>query len=264
MDRARSLLIATTYEVDVAGNVGTPGSSVASRLLSVLACFDTANPELTMSEISQRAGLPTTTTRRLLAELTEWGGLDRLVDNRYRIGVRLWEIGALAPQQRGLREAALPLMHDLWAATSENVQLVVLDGCEALCIEKISATTSVANRTEVGGRLPLHATAVGKCLLANSPRDLLLEVIDRGLTRQTRYTITEPGRLAAVLREVRRTGVAFSQEEMTLGVVSAASPIIANGGVLMGALGVVAHSTKQLNQLGPAVRTAALGISRMA
>jgi DNA-binding IclR family transcriptional regulator len=155
-------------------------------------------------------------------------------------------------------------MHDLWSATQENVQLVVLDDCEALCIEKISATTAVANRTAVGGRLPLHATAVGKCLLANSPRDLLLEVIDRGLTRQTKHTITEPGRLAAVLRDVRRTGVAVAQEEMTLGVVSAASPIIANGGVLLGALGVVAHSSKQLSRLGPAVRTAALAISRMA
>ncbi|MET0315754.1 MAG: IclR family transcriptional regulator, partial [Rhodococcus fascians] len=220
--------------------------------------------ELTMSEISSKTGLPTTTTRRLLAELTDWGGLDRLVDNRYRIGVRLWEIGALAPQQRGLREAALPLMHDLWAATHENVQLVVLDDCEALCIEKISARTAVANRTEVGGRLPLHATAVGKCLLANSPRDLLVEVIDRGLTRQTQYTITEPGRLVAALRDVRRTGVALAREEMTLGVVSAASPIVGRGGALIGALGVVAHSSSQLSRLGPAVQTAALSISRMA
>lgn len=248
----------------MSGRVGTPGSSVSSRLLSILACFNTRTPELTMSEVASMAGLPATTTRRLLAELTDWGALDRLVDNRYRIGVRLWEIGSLAPQQRGLREAAVPLMHDLWAATDENVQLVVLDDCEALCIEKISAKTAVSNRTEVGGRLPLHATAVGKCLLANSPRDLLIEVTSRGLSRQTQYTITEPGRLAAVLRDVRRTGVAVSQEEMTLGAVSAASPIIASGGVLLGALGVVAHSSKQLGRLGPAVRTAALAISRMA
>ncbi|MEV0110884.1 IclR family transcriptional regulator [Nocardia sp. NPDC050799] len=177
--------------------------------------------------------------------------------------MRLWKIGALAPQQRGLREAALPLMQDLWAATHENVQLVVLDGCEALCIEKISCTTAVANRTEVGGRLPLHATAVGKCLLANSPRDLLLEAIDRGLSRHTRYTITEPGRLGSALRDVRRNGVALAQEEMTLGVVSVASPIIGSGGVLVGALGVVAHSSKNLSRFGPAVRTAALGISRL-
>lgn len=248
----------------MAGNVGTPGSSVASRLLSVLDCFANATPELTMSQIAHKTGLPSTTTRRLLAELTDWGGLDRLVDNRYRIGVRLWEIGTLAPQQRGLREAALPLMHDLWAATHENVQLVVLDDCEALCIEKISATTAVANRTEVGGRLPLHATAVGKCLLANSPPGLLHQVVGRGLGRQTRYTITEPGRLAAALQDVRRTGVAMAREEMTLGVVSAASPIIGNGGALIGALGVVAHSSNQLSRLGPAVRTAALGISRLA
>lgn len=247
----------------MSGNLGTPGTSVSSRLLSVLECFDVATPQMTLTEISAKTGLPLSTTRRLLAELTEWGGLERLVDNRYRIGVRLWTIGSLAPQQRGLREAALPLMHDLYTATEENIQLVVLDGYEALCIEKIAAASAVASRTAVGGRLPLHATAVGKCLLANSPRELYVEVAKRGLTRQTKYTITEPGRLANGLREVRRTGVAFSREEMSLGAVSAASPIIAGGGVLMGALGIVAHSTKQLKHLGPAVRTAALTISRM-
>ena len=154
-------------------------------------------------------------------------------------------------------------MHDLYTATAENIQLVVLDGYEALCVEKIAAVAAVANRTVVGGRLPLHATAVGKCLLANSPRELYIEVANRGLRRQTKYTITEPGRLANSLREVRHTGVAYSQEEMTLGVVSAAAPIIAGGGVLLGALGVVAHSAKQLKRLGPAVQTAALSISRM-
>jgi DNA-binding IclR family transcriptional regulator len=247
----------------LSGNLGTPGTSVSSRLLSVLECFDVATPQMTLTEISAKTGLPLSTTRRLLVELTEWGGLERLVDNRYRIGVRLWTIGSLAPRQRGLREAALPLMHDLYTATGENIQLVVLDGYEALCIEKIAATSAVVNRTAVGGRLPLHATAVGKCLLANSPRELYVEIAERGLTRQTKYTITEPGRLANGLREVRRTGVAFAREEMSLGAVSAASPIIADGGVLMGALGIVAHSTKQLKYLGPAVRTAALTISRM-
>jgi DNA-binding IclR family transcriptional regulator len=238
----------------MSGNVRTPGSTVSSRLLSILACFDIATPHLTLTEMSVQTGLPLTTTYRLVSELTEWGGLERLDDNRYRIGVRLWTTGSLAPRQRSLREAALPAMHDLYTATEESIQLVVLDGYEALCVEKIAAATAVVNRTTVGGRLPLHATAVGKCLLANSPREFFVKFTNRGLTRQTKYTITEPGRLANGLQDIRRTGVAVGREEMTLGTVSAASPIIAGDGRLLGALGIVAHTTKQLSH--PRTRSA--------
>ncbi|MGW5150631.1 IclR family transcriptional regulator [Rhodococcus koreensis] len=246
----------------MAGNTSAPGASVAGRLLAVLDCYDTAHTELSLTEISERSGLPTSTAKRLIGELTAWGGLERLVDNKYRIGIRLWKIGSLAPQQRGLREVAVPLMHDLAEATHENVQLMVLDGLEVLCIEKISARTAVPSATEVGGRLPLHATAVGKCILANSPRELLVEIVERGLTRQTKHTIIQPGRLGTELREVRRTGVAYSREEMTAGVISVASPIIASGGILRGALGVVARWPGELERLAPAVRTTALTISR--
>lgn len=246
----------------MAGNVNTPGASVASRIFAVLDCFDLAHTELSLTQVSERSDLPLSTTRRLIAELVEWGALERLVDNRYRVGLRLWQIGVLAPQQRGLREAAAPLLHDLRTATGETAQLVVLDGTEALCVDKASAATAVTNLTQVGGRLPLHATAVGKCLLAHSPRQLVVDLVDSGLSRRTSYTITQPGRLINELREVRRTGIALSQEEMSIGAVSVAAPILAPGGVLRGAIGIVAHSTSRIDHLGPAVRTAALAISR--
>lgn len=153
----------------MAGNTSVPGATVGSRLLAVLDCFDVDHRELTLTEIAQRADLPLSTARRLITELTEWGGLERLSSGGYRIGVRLWQVGSLAPQARNLREAALPHMHDLFEATRENVQLAVLDGLEALCLEKITGTKSVPTVTHVGGRLPLHTTGVGKVLLAFSP-----------------------------------------------------------------------------------------------
>ena len=244
--------------------VGTrdPGASVASRLLAVLNCFDPAHTELTLTEIAASSGLPISTARRLVIELTEWGGLERLVDNRYRIGMQLWRIGVLAPRQRDLREAALPLMHDLCTATKETVQLVVLDEGEALGVERVSDAESTPTATRVGGRLPLHATAVGKCLLANSGRDLLVRLVDKGLERRTVYTQTQPGRLVNELRDVRRSGVAYSREEMTLGAVSVAAPII-TGGVLKGALGIVVRAPgRTIHHLTPAVVTAALHIGR--
>jgi DNA-binding IclR family transcriptional regulator len=246
----------------VAGNASTPGQSVSSKLLAVLDCFDVAHPSLTLTEIAKRAALPLSTARRLIAELQVWGGLERLSDGRYRIGMRLWTIGSLAPQQRGLREAAVPYMHDLFQATQENIQLMVLDGLQALCIEKISSSKAVPSVTHIGGRLPLHCTGVGKAILAFSPPDLLAKVVAAGLVRSTPHTITEPGRLAAALAEVRKSGVAYSYEEMTLGAVSVAAPILLAGGRMRAALGIVAHSVSTMDRLAPAVRTAALGIAR--
>ncbi|MDV6279157.1 IclR family transcriptional regulator [Rhodococcus jostii] len=246
----------------MAGRTNTPGQTVSRRLLSVLDCFDVAHPALSLTEVATRSGLPVSTARRLINELRDWGGLERLADGRYRIGMRLWTIGTLAPQQRGLREAALPYMHDLFQATQENLQLTVLEGTQALCIEKISSTKAVPTHTHIGGRLPLHATGVGKAILAFSGEELLRAVVEPGLTRMTPHTITQPGRLAAVLNEVRRSGVAYSYEEMTLGAVSVAAPILRLDGGVRGALGIVAHSRAALDRLAPAVRTAALGITR--
>lgn len=248
----------------MAGRTNTPGQTVSRRLLSVLDCFDVAHPALSLTEVATRSGLPTSTARRLIGELRDWGGLERLDDGRYRIGMRLWMIGTLAPQQRGLREAALPYMHDLFQATQENIQLTVLEGTEALCIEKISSTKAVPTLTHIGGRLPLHATGVGKAILAFSGKELLGSVAEAGLARMTPHTITQPGRLAAALAEVRKAGVAYSYEEMTLGAVSVAAPVLGLDGRVRAALGIVAHSRAAVDRLAPAVRAAALGIARWA
>ncbi|MFE7438951.1 IclR family transcriptional regulator [Streptomyces chartreusis] len=246
----------------MAGRTNAPGQSVSQRLLAVLDCFDVAHPALTLTEVATRSGLPISTARRLINELRDWGGLERLDDGRYRIGIRLWTIGSLAPQQRGLREAALPYMHDLFQATQENIQLTVLEDTHALCIEKISSTKAVPTRTHIGGRLPLHATGVGKAILAFSGEELLSSITRAGLARMTPYTIIQPGRLAATLAEVRKSGVAYSHEEMTLGAVSVAAPVVGLDGRVHAALGIVAHSRSAVDRLAPAVRTAALGIAR--
>lgn len=242
---------------------GPPGVSVSSKLLAVLGCFDVHRPTLTLTEIARQVDLPVSTARRLILELTEWGGLDRLPDGRYRVGMRLWEIGSSAPQQRDLRDAARPFMQDLYEATKENVQLIVLDGLEALCVEKIYGTRAVPTETNVGGRMPLHATGAGKAILAFSPRQLLVDLIDAGLARCTPYTLVEPGRLAAALKKIRETGLAYSQEEKTYGVVSVSSPILDTDKRPLGAVAIVARLGAPIDRLGPAVRTAVLSISRI-
>ena len=239
-----------------------PRRSVVRRLLSVLDTFDATTPSQSLTEIAGRTDLPLATAHRLLAELTAGGWLERLQDGRYRVGLRLWKLGTLAPSYRDLREIALPYMQDLYTATRENVQLAVLDGRTALCVEKINSVRSVPTKTRVGGRLPLHATGVGKVLLADAAPELLTSLAEKGFRRYTRYTIIEPGRLGTVLAKVRDDQIAFAREEMTLGACSVASPVTSPDGVVVAAVSIVAHSSVDVDRLAFAVRTAASGISR--
>ena len=172
----------------MAGNTGTPGASVTERVMRVLTCFDVANPDLTLTEIATRARLPLSTARRVVTELEAGGFVEKMLDKHFRVGARLWEIGSLAPRQHGLRDAALPSMHDLFEVTQESVQLAVLDGHDALCIEKISGAAA-STAPAVGERLPLHASAVGKCVLAFSSADVFRTVVEQGLDACTKHTM---------------------------------------------------------------------------
>jgi DNA-binding IclR family transcriptional regulator len=247
----------------MAGNSGEPGRSVTSKVLAILGAFSATHSELTLAQIARRTNLPVPTVHRLARELVTWGGLERLPDGTYRIGLRLWEIGSLAPQQRRIRQIAIPYMEDLYEATHGNVQLAVREGHEALYIEKISGRYAVPIVSRVGGRLPLHATGVGKVLLAHAAPEVIDEIVGAGLARLTPKTIVMPGKLLRALAEVRRTGLAFCYEEMTLGSVSVATPIHAPDQTVIAALSIVVHSfPADAQRFAPAVRAAGLGISR--
>lgn len=237
--------------------------SVTSKALSILDAFRPGDQQLTLSEIGERTGLPLSTAHRLANELVRWGGLERTARGSYRVGLRLWEIGSLAPQRSGLRDIAIPFMEDLYEATHENVQLAVLAGHEALFVEKISGRHSVPIVTRVGGRLPLHATGVGKALLAHAPAAVVESVLAEGLPRLTRFTVTDPDVLREGLDEVRRLGYASTREEMTLGSVSVAAPVFGADGEVVAAISLVVRlQGADVGRLALPVRTAALGLSR--
>ncbi|HEY4420454.1 MAG TPA: IclR family transcriptional regulator, partial [Pseudonocardia sp.] len=166
--------------------------SVTVRVLQVLAAFSAERPELMLTEISRRTALPLTTTHRIVGELAEWGALERATDGRYRVGLRLWEVGALAPRGLGLRETAMPFLEDLYEVTRQNVQLAVLDGDEAVFVERLSKRGAVHVLTRVGGRLPLHATGVGQVLLAFGGPELQERVLAGTLKRYTDRTLCDP------------------------------------------------------------------------
>jgi DNA-binding IclR family transcriptional regulator len=238
--------------------------SVTSRALAVLGTFDAAHTRQTLTEISDAAALPLSTTHRLIAELVAWQGLTRGPDGRYEIGRRFWNLGALAAVSRELRETALPFMQDLSSTTGENVHIAVLEGTSVLYIDRISGRRAVPVASRPGARLPLHATGVGKVLLAYAGPELQRHCLEH-LTRVTRHTIVEPQRLMRQLSEIRNRGYATTSEEMTIGASSIAAPIRDADQRVIAALGLVTSSQhRALHRLIPAVQLAAAGITRTA
>lgn len=237
--------------------------SAADRLLSVLGAFDQEHPALTLTHLAQRAELPLATAHRLIGVLTRWGALERDEHGLYHVGLRLWEIAALAPRGLGLRQAALPFLEDLYEATHENVQLAVRDGLEVLYIERFSARNAVGVHSQIGARWPLHATGVGLVLLAHGGLDLQDRYPTSGLVAFTPYTVTDPSRLRRILADVRRTGIAVSDRQITDDALSVAAPVRGPRGDVVAAVSVVVPTAgARTPALIPAVQLAGRGISR--
>jgi DNA-binding IclR family transcriptional regulator len=245
----------------VAGNSSVPGVSVTSRALALIGAFDEEHRRLTLTILAERAGLPLGTAHRLVAELVAWGALARTFSGEYVVGRRLWDIGLLAPVQAGLVESASPYLHDLYGATLATVHLAVRDGDEVLYLDRLRGSTSVPVVSAVGSRLPMHATGVGKVLLAHAPPDVQARVFG-SLVRVTPYTVTQPGRLRRQLAQVVRDGYATTVEEMSLGACSVAVPVRRRDDVVA-ALGLVVPSLgRDRPKLVAALSVASRGIGR--
>jgi DNA-binding IclR family transcriptional regulator len=238
------------------------GSSVTSKVTAILKAFSFGTRELSLGELARRTGLPTSTAYRLATELLDSGVLER-GDGGYRIGLWLWEVGSRAPRSATLQDVVLPYMEDLYEVTKENVHLAVIAGEEALYVERVTGHRSVRVKSRRAGRLPLHATGVGKVLMAYAEDAFIDKILGMRLTRYTPYTIVTPDRLRAELAEVRRTGVALANQEMTLGSLSVAAPLLDRNGHALAAMSIVVRSTgADVHRLAPAIRTAALGAAR--
>ncbi|MFC6885972.1 MULTISPECIES: IclR family transcriptional regulator [Actinomadura] len=239
-----------------------PPKSVLARGLSLMDAFGSGDAELTLTELAARTGLPRPTAHRLLGELVRWGGVER-TETGYRLSLRLFVLGQRAPSPRGLREAALPYMEDLYEATHENIHLAVLDGTDTLFLEKVNGRRSMPIVSRVGGRLPAYCTATGKLFLAMGPPDRLDRAVSAGLRRHTPHTIILPGLLQRELARTLDRGYGVNREESEAGVSAVAAPILGRDRRPIAAISITGSTYRlDLDRLAPAVRTAARALSR--
>ncbi|GGV25902.1 IclR family transcriptional regulator [Streptomyces longisporoflavus] len=235
---------------------------VLGRALQILGAFSAKCPEMTLSELSRRSGLPVSTVHRMLGELIAWGALERDDKGCYRVGLRLWEVASLAPRGQGLRERALPFLEDLSQVTRENVQLAVREGTEVVFVERIAGSGAVPVLTRVGGRFALTATGVGLVLLAHAPAEVQNQALAGPLERFTPDTVTDPRALRRMLADVRTNGYAVSDRQVTTDALSVAAPVFRDATVIASVSLVVRHGTASAHGLARLVCTSARAISR--
>ena len=161
--------------VDPAVDLGT----VLGKIVAVLFAFQTDDHGVSLAELRRRTGLPKGTLHRVVGDLVDVHLLDR-TDHGYRLSVQVFQLGMRATVERGLIEVATPFMEDLYERTHETVNLGVLDGNRIVYVAKIGGHRQVTAPSRIGGRLPLHCTAIGKALLAFAPPELLVRVVEEG------------------------------------------------------------------------------------
>lgn len=218
------------------------------RGLQILELLAGPKKRWTTSEVSRKLKIPKSTTSYLLHTLLTRGYLVREEDGIYRLGMKLLALGGQALRGIELREVALPNLRRLTAETQTTAHLAVLEGTEAVYIERVPSPGFIQMDTWVGRRMPLHSTSVGKVLLAFLPpaeADALFQSI--GLPRFTPRTIVTLSRLKQELQRIRESGVAVDNEENTPGVRCIAAPIFGTNGRVLAALsltGPVQHITE--------------------
>lgn len=238
-----------------------PPDSVLGRVALLLSAFDEGSPRLGVSELARRTGLAKSTVHRLAAEMATYRLLARSGTD-YRLGGWLFELGELVPTTRTLAEAAQPIMEDLRDATQQRVHLAVREGTDVVYVS-IMGGTAMGLMSRVGGRLPAHATGVGKVMLAYSARAVVQAQVEAGLPQLTPRTISNAHELELELRRIRSIGMALEAGESHEGVACVAAPVFGANRRIIAGLSLTGFAGKiDPVTLGPAVRTAAFVLSR--
>ena len=236
------------------------GDSVVDRVVRVVAAFPEGVTVLQLSELAERAELPLSSAHRLVRQLADHGFLDLGASGTVRLGMRLWELVNRNAPTLALRQAALPFMEDIQQVLNQNVNLAVLDGWEALFVERLSRRGSVANRARIAGRMPVHVSSAGLALMANQSREVQAEYLGQFSDPGGKTSVVVVRQLLAESAQQGYAQLAGVVDPDTWGI---AVPVMDGRSRAVAALGVVVPLAEmRLQALVPALQTAARGIGR--
>ena len=241
---------------------------VIDRALSILDMLSTQGPDLALGEISNKLALHKSTVHRLIMVLERHKLIERnAVSGRYRLGLKLFELGTKALAQLNLRDRARPFLERLVLETSETVHLCVLDDSEVVYLDKVEPERSVRMATSVGRRNPAHCTAVGKAMMAYLPVARVESIVRKqGMKAVTSNTITSFLELKKELAAIRERGYSVDDEEIEEGVRCVGCVVRNFSGEPVAAISISGPAFRVTQEkvpvLATAVVAAAIGLSQ--
>lgn len=246
-------------------------SQSLERGLAILGCFTPERPVLGIADIADELGMSRSTTHRYVITLVALGFLEQGASRKYRLGLRVTDLGMSAMNATGLREHARPHLEELRQLTSYTASLGVLDGTEVVWVEVARSLrrqrSAPGPAVHAGSRTPSWCSAAGKVLLAYLPeeeeRQALAEI---KLSKCGPKTVTSKRALKEQLERVRRDGLATENEELAAGLVAIAAPVLDQSGDVTAALALSAPSAlislrQMTDALAPYVVSTAARIS---
>ena len=230
-------------------------SQSLERGLAILGIFRPMRPELGIAEIADRLGMSRSTTHRYVITLVALGYLEQIASRKYRLGLRVTDLGMTALRSIGLRDHARPYLEELRQRSSYTTSLGLLDGADILYIDRVPSFRRDQSEIELnlhpGSRVPSYCTAMGKLLLANlvqpEQRALLAHL---KLTKRTTHTIVRKQALRAHLEEISGSGFAVSDQELAIDRVAIAAPVRDESREVIAAVNIAARASQiSVNEL---------------
>lgn len=191
-----------------------------------------------VSDLAAELGLVRSNVHRTLETLMHAGYVQRVPGTaRFQPSTKVWELGTLIAKRFDVRALAKPFLDQVSKATSETVLLAVLDGFDAIYVDKVEALYPVRTDAQVGSRMPAHCLAIGKAMLAFAPTEVL-QGLPSKLARHTRNTIVTRNALLAELEAVRARGHAINDGEYRDGVCGFGVPVFGMDGRCVAGLSI--------------------------
>ena len=213
-------------------------SSVANAL-RLMKAFSDDDTEIGISALAQRLGLAKSTVHRLAATLITEGMLEQDRETgKYRLGLAVFELGALVRRKMDVSTEARPYLKALRDTTGETIHLAVLDHASVLYINKMESRQAIRMSSNIGGRAPAYCTSDGKALLAFQPEEIVAGMLKAGMPARTPNTFTDVKGLLRDLASIRARGYAVDSEESELGMRSVAAPIRTHSGAVIASLSI--------------------------
>jgi IclR family pca regulon transcriptional regulator len=219
-------------------------SQSLERGLAILACFTPERPAMGIADIADELGMSRSTTHRYMITLVELGYLEQGGSRKYRLGLRVTDLGMSALNSMSLREYARPDLEALRQETRFTVNLAILDGSEILYVDRVRGSRPGQSKIDfalhVGSRLPASCTALGKLLLAYLPdaeQEALIASLK--LAKGGPNAIVSKKALKAELGQIGEEGLAVDDEELAEAVQAIAAPVRSSGGEVIAAVGLV-------------------------